>query len=413
MPRLSLIPEIALGPFIIGSPIGDSLEYINKHGLSLRNNELSFDPGNPLSEDLCLNLVDYGLQLRFDPVSQRLRLIDVYDLSKVQLEYRGSICSENGVPSFQQIYKLFGPTYPGRFLEKGNTYLLQYPGVCFLFAIKQNFTVDTTTHLPVEYADGSSPIASRVYVHHGPFVANRSLPPLKKCNTRKSIQLSDAYFLPVLVYLKQGILITALDVSVGFQTSAQDLLVDLGPPESSWVKHKHDIVKIHTRKSMPGKAKDYMFNYFMLGMDFLIDGSTHCVKKILLHSNLIGTISFGRYRKCNFQLVLDGGKKVPPAEVASNVSQDQKKSTNVNEPKSFASTQSGDRGKDIDSSSYGVETKFSEFKRVLGECGPPMVNNCPRAENPFGATLFYAYDGILFQVADNDLLVNITLFGLQ
>ena len=38
-----------------------------------------------LQHDLVLNLPEHGMHLLFDPVSQRLRLIEVYDLSRMQV----------------------------------------------------------------------------------------------------------------------------------------------------------------------------------------------------------------------------------------------------------------------------------------------------------------------------------------
>ena len=42
---------------------------------------------NPLSVDLILNLSEDGIRLIFDPVVQRLKIIEVYDLNKLKLRY--------------------------------------------------------------------------------------------------------------------------------------------------------------------------------------------------------------------------------------------------------------------------------------------------------------------------------------
>jgi len=38
-----------------------------------------------LEHDLILNFPEHGMHLRFDPSSQRLRLIEVYDVSRMQV----------------------------------------------------------------------------------------------------------------------------------------------------------------------------------------------------------------------------------------------------------------------------------------------------------------------------------------
>jgi hypothetical protein len=49
----------------------------------------------------------------------------------------------------------------------------------------------------------------------------------------------------------------------------------------------------------------YFFNYFHLGLDFLLKESSHLVAKIILHSNLPRRPDFGRYHKCAFEIVLE------------------------------------------------------------------------------------------------------------
>lgn len=44
------------------------------------------------------------------------------------------------------------------------------------------------------------------------------------------------------------------------------------------------------------------WNYFQYGMDFLISPITHVVCKIVLHSNLPGSILFGRWERCPWEI---------------------------------------------------------------------------------------------------------------
>lgn len=57
------------------------------------------------------------------------------------------------------------------------------------------------------------------------------------------------------------------------------------------------------------------------------------------------------------------------------------------------------------------DTKWSEARELMGPCGRPMVHNPKNDCNQFGSTLFYAYDGILFEIMDNDHIASVTLFA--
>ena len=76
-----------------------------------------------------MDILDHS---NIDPSSQRLRLIDVYDLHRVSLSYATQAIPQ--IPTLSSTYKIFGPTYPGTFDVRKQAYILQYPGpdVCVL-----------------------------------------------------------------------------------------------------------------------------------------------------------------------------------------------------------------------------------------------------------------------------------------
>ena len=71
--------------------IGDDsqCQFHNLH-FAVRNNSslLPCSDKEPLSVDLVINLTSDGIKLIFDPVSQRLKVILVHDLSLLKLKYR-------------------------------------------------------------------------------------------------------------------------------------------------------------------------------------------------------------------------------------------------------------------------------------------------------------------------------------
>eukprot|EP00953_Heterococcus_sp_UTEX-ZZ885_P004589 2982-Heterococcus_DN1.PRE.2 len=90
--------------------------------------ELTYDDEEPIHGfDITVTLKDDGIKLHFDPASQKLRLITVTDLSLLTLSkgrtvFSGPKCQ----PTFQLVYRLFGPTFPGRHDAVAGTYILQY-----------------------------------------------------------------------------------------------------------------------------------------------------------------------------------------------------------------------------------------------------------------------------------------------
>jgi hypothetical protein len=109
----------------------------------------------PIQTPVHVVLPDNGLRLQFDGPDQRLRLIEVLDFSKAKLVYKevevfkpaegfGVLSSGSAGPKFRHIYdKLLGPTYGGEYLPpksdspnaKG-TYNLSYPGIAFNFPVQ-------------------------------------------------------------------------------------------------------------------------------------------------------------------------------------------------------------------------------------------------------------------------------------
>jgi len=91
-------------------------------------------------------------------------------------------------------------------------------------------------------------------------------------------------------------------VKLGVST-AQDLTCDLGPPLRIHYK-EDDRMTIHSRKGNTDvdDESDYFYNYLQHGIDFLISGSTHTVKKIILHTNVPGTPLFQRYKRCPWEI---------------------------------------------------------------------------------------------------------------
>jgi hypothetical protein len=70
--------------------------------------------------------------------------------------------------TFVTVYDICGPTYPGEFDPKTRIYTLHYPGLAFLFPIPaQHAEAVSENHIgmPLEFPDGSTPLAARICIY--------------------------------------------------------------------------------------------------------------------------------------------------------------------------------------------------------------------------------------------------------
>jgi hypothetical protein len=97
--------------------------------------------------NICIDLLNQGVELRFNPVSQRLELIRVYNLSYVKLIYGDAnfrfmsqlgayvTSSREEAPTFLSVHSKFGPTSAGYYSDSKEAYMLHYPVVGLPFEI--------------------------------------------------------------------------------------------------------------------------------------------------------------------------------------------------------------------------------------------------------------------------------------
>ncbi|KAG0223673.1 hypothetical protein BGW41_005433, partial [Actinomortierella wolfii] len=313
--------------------------------------DIKYSDENPFAADIILHLQSNGIELRFEPVSQRLKLIIVEDFTKLRLTYQGhEVSSTKALPTFLLVYKLFGPTYLGAFDGTNHRYTLRYPGLSFIFPIPEKHMLlyqESADH-PLEFPDGTTPVASHMYIFHGADWNVATPPPLstvaRNIQETGSPSLSHARLYEargelerVIAKIHYGVVLH-FAVAPGHQqkvpillhiSTPQDLLTDLGPPANIYYKEE-DKMKIHSETSKETSQQganeedgilgsmedvgydrsgstqsgpmpnDYFYNYFHLGLDVLFDGSSHLCKKIIMHSNIPGHFDFQSYKRCPF-----------------------------------------------------------------------------------------------------------------
>jgi hypothetical protein len=78
---LQLRPGSGVGPFELGMTSRAAIELIRNEN---RNADIVYEAADPNSQDLVLRVPSVGACLRFEPLSQRLRLIDLFELDVVR-----------------------------------------------------------------------------------------------------------------------------------------------------------------------------------------------------------------------------------------------------------------------------------------------------------------------------------------
>jgi phagosome assembly factor 1 len=396
--------------------------------------------------------VESGTLLRFDGIEQRLRAIEVYNVNLVgTLLYKNNVFgSAEEKPTFHKIYERFGPSTPGTYNEEKGSYLLRYRGVAFLFPIPPQFakfyrgTDDDRHALPLEFPGGLSPVVSRIYVYCGSDHRTPLLPPLP----------SDShYFELVEVHIGKGVKLMRRNKHLSFRSSVQDALTDLGEPDRVFFKEEDEMQSAffggaagfdddfasasldgggdysslggggslgggHVSMMAAASARmgysDFFFNYFELGIDLLFDKNTHTIKKFVLHTNFPSHCDFNRYRKCNF-VIADLAPRQRNGAAASSSSADTATSPTSDFLRGDAKGKGKTRHNPLidfeDPGPIGPDSHWDDIKRCFAKApGAPVVDNRGLNVNPFGSSLFYAYENIIFEVMSNGHIASLLLF---
>eukprot|EP01119_Soliformovum_irregulare_P002139 TRINITY_DN1224_c0_g1_i2.p1 TRINITY_DN1224_c0_g1~~TRINITY_DN1224_c0_g1_i2.p1 ORF type:complete len:285 (-),score=54.11 TRINITY_DN1224_c0_g1_i2:357-1211(-) len=273
MLTLNVVPGKSIGFFVLGMSMAEAIADIQHRNKIISHVEIKYNQIEPLANDIVLDLIQDGILLRFDSLTQRLRVVEIYNVSQVCLMYSSSIFSSaESSPTLVTISERFGPTHPGEFDSSTGLYFLNYPGLAFAFPIPRKYeSLYANGEIPpTEFPDRQTPIACRIYLYIGnDFKADPVLPPLPP-NTN--------YFEEIIVKVSQYIEFTKRQARIDFQSSPQDVLTLLGHPSRVFYKEE-DKMKIHTQSYSGLGCEDYFYNYFNLGIDFLFDSQSHLVKK--------------------------------------------------------------------------------------------------------------------------------------
>lgn len=217
------------------------------------------------------------------------------------LSYKNEVISgPDVVPHRIAVQRMMGPTYKDE--------RMRYPGVWF------SFEDDTSGATGVTNSAEGNPEVRRLVVtqrqeqseHEKEEDLEELAPnPTMYGDIRKAvIKIHDGIYLHFYTPDPED---PPIHIRLGV-TTAEDLTVDLGPPVLTHYK-EDDRMSIHA--SAQDDEESYFYNYFQHGLDFLISGKTHRVRKIIVHSNVPGSPLFQRYKRCPWEFSLNSQDTAP------------------------------------------------------------------------------------------------------
>ena len=160
---------VGLSDIPLGMQVSDFLSYLSKEWPRLKVEIVAPVSSLLFEKDVIVDIKEIGIIFHFLPKSQRLYLIDIYDICKADFVLKGETFGKsftsNGATTFASLQKCLGPSFPGKFVDNTD-YLLQLNGAALLFVIPDEFhhVIDGNSVLPEYLPNSSSPALSRVYI---------------------------------------------------------------------------------------------------------------------------------------------------------------------------------------------------------------------------------------------------------
>ncbi|KAL8729910.1 MAG: hypothetical protein Q9181_004846 [Wetmoreana brouardii] len=273
-PSLQIHPGRGLGFLILGASLHDALTRLKAHPHLYPTIDVSYSPTQPLVAPIVLNLPANGFRLRFDGPDQRLRLIEILDFGKTQLSYKNidlvKLPEEKTAPSasqgcpgqqgpvFRHVYnRLMGPTFPGEYLlpkeaaeSQTGLYVLSYPGIAFTFPLQHSAWSPSADFVSLLSSSAAAPAKSLAIFDGTAWHEARQDLFTRPCSNPRSLALSakGKEHQPDEVELVSvcggGVVDLIRRSSAPFrvvlgETTPQDLVAELGPPDAIYRKNDH------------------------------------------------------------------------------------------------------------------------------------------------------------------------------
>lgn len=406
---LEIQPERSLGSsyweFVLGMPLFQAIALIKSLDSDIKSVEFLYNEQDVLSDDLVICLTHDCIRLIFDSMTERLKIIEVYDMSKLKLRYCNDYFNSPTVhPTIIQIDHCFGATHPAKYTDDKSTFFLSFRGLTFQFSsnIDSKYqTIHVEKFGSVDFPSPASPLVSNLFIYSGTSFDNAQVPEMPSCCMLGGSYLQKLQLLKLQAnspftfrfYIISDVMTTGdtgLNVvvrDVNFGDSCQDVQSLIGSPSGMYFKNE-DKMRIHSArgsKQLHQLASDYFFNYTNYGMDILFDARTHQVKKVIMHTNFPNHFNFNLYYRCNFLI---------PLPVPSK-SQDNQSLIGI----------------DNDVIDLTFDTKWSSIERhLIKPTTRPVILNRTSENNPFGSTYCFGYKEFIFEVMPSDQMASVSLY---
>jgi len=294
-----LNPNKGLGFFEIGQPLEHCIKHLQR--FSQGEIKLCFCTENLFSLPLVVEDPSLGLELTFEPNSQKLQLIKV-NTGAIVLTYGGkSISSPDQKTTLKSISHLFGPSFPGSYDRKSKLYTVEYGGACFQFSAgHSNLELMEDISLVSDLADERQPLLTRLFVFHGETIRSCTIPDLP--------EFSD-YFMQVEVQPQRGLYFVSQKQNIDYHSHVQHVLGILGAPDKIF---EHRAGEERKGEKLAYCLFPYFYNYFRLGLSIMFDSKSNRAIKFILNTNLIDRPDFGIWRKCNFTISVSKDTVITP-----------------------------------------------------------------------------------------------------
>lgn len=411
---LEIVPEISLGcdawEFVLGMHFSQAIAIIQSQVGIIKGVQVLYSDTTPLGVDIIINLPQDGVRLIFDPVSQRLKTIEVFNMKLVKLRYFGVYFNSPEVlPSIEQIEHSFGATHPGVYDAAKQLFALHFRGLSFYFPVDSKLHSGYAHGLSsLVFLNGASPVVSKMSLYAGSNVLENRVPSLPLSCYHRQMYLESATVLRTAFGHTKGLKLKLFTEGSGraleprrqcftrellFGDSCEDVATSLGAPNRIFFKSE-DKMKIHSssvNRQAQSKRSDIFFNYFTLGIDVLFDARTQTCKKFILHTNYPGHFNFNMYHRCEFQFLLQADH--PSMSDSGHYLVTPTKQEHVN---------------------ITAYTKWDAISSALATSERPVVlhrASSTNTANPFGSTFCYGYQDLIFEVMPNSHIASVTLYN--
>jgi len=425
--------ELPYWKFIIGMPLNQAIDIIsNQSGDHFKKVDFLYSFKVPMHMDIIITLFNEGIKLIFDPRSQRLKIIEIYDLTLVSLYYcKEKFNSVPDLPTKEQIISVFGWTKTPEYHHHSKCYQLSYRNWLSFYLSNVNQDVCANQQYIYSSTNLNHLVATSCYIYDGNSVSEAQIPkeiPLEcflgnvlleeLVINRKDYRTQTFDFhlsfvenvtntagssLPVMSTSPDD-KIVKIKRSITFGDSVQYVITALGAPNRIYFKTE-DKMKIHSPKSQKEKLErkmstrnsDYFYNYFTLGVDIMFRFEDNCVSKLILHTNFPDEYLFNTYYRCNFSMNIDRDSSSVDSLMFPNIIDNEMSTFNIS-----------------------TVTKWTEVQQVVMKRADHVpveisrfIDQCHKT-GVCSETMAYGVDDLIFEIMpENDHIASLTIYEIN